>query len=57
VTTRDDIPSLVTEAPPIGMLTQKLRMMIPELMDCNQLMPQGYTGSIEFENLLSGAAS
>jgi hypothetical protein len=49
VATSDAIPGLATEALTIEMRTQKLRMMIPELMDCNQFMPQGYTGSIKFE--------
>lgn len=35
VATSDDIPGLVTEAPSLDVLVPKLRVMIPEMLDCN----------------------
>lgn len=49
VATSKDVPGLVTEASTIEALTQKLREMIPELMQMNRIMPPGYVGSITFE--------
>jgi len=42
----DDVPGLATEAETIELLTQKLRVMIPELLAANSV-PE--TGSIAFE--------
>jgi predicted RNase H-like HicB family nuclease len=37
VATSDDVPGLATEAPTVEALTEKLRTMIPELLEANQL--------------------
>ncbi len=49
VATSADIPGLATESSTIEALTQKLRMMIPELIDLNQMVPSDYRGAIAFE--------
>jgi len=49
VATSNDIPGLATEAPTIELLTDKLRLMIPELVFLNHLVPNNYTGSLSFE--------
>lgn len=49
VATSEDVPGLVTEASTIELLTQKLRVIIPELIVLNQIMPPDYVGSISFE--------
>lgn len=49
VATSEDVPGLVTEASTIEALTQKLREMIPELIQMNRIMPPDYVGSITFE--------
>lgn len=49
VATSEDVPGLVTEASTIEALTQKLREMIPELIQMNKIMPPDYVGSITFE--------
>lgn len=36
VATSDDVPGLVTEAPSFDALVQKLKVMIPELLDAQQ---------------------
>ena len=46
VATSDDVLGLATEAPTIEQLTQKLHIMIPELIQANQLLPEGYQGTI-----------
>lgn len=38
--TSDDVPGLATEAETIGLLAQKLRGMIPELLEANQVGPR-----------------
>ena len=43
----DDVPGLATEAETIELLTQKLRVMIPELLEANSVPAE--TGSIAFE--------
>lgn len=35
VATSDDVPGLATEAPTVEALTEKLRTMIPELLEAN----------------------
>lgn len=37
VATSDDVPGLTTEAPTVEALAEKLRIMIPELLEANQL--------------------
>jgi predicted RNase H-like HicB family nuclease len=49
VATSEDVLGLVTEASTIEALTQKLREMIPELIQMNRIMPPDYVGSITFE--------
>jgi len=39
VATSDDIPGLVTEADTVENLVEKLRVMIPELLEANGLAP------------------
>ena len=46
VATSNDVLGLATEAPTIEQLTQKLHIMIPELIQANQLLPEGYQGTI-----------
>jgi predicted RNase H-like HicB family nuclease len=38
VATSDDVPGMATEAPTIEALTAKLRILIPELLEANQLL-------------------
>jgi predicted RNase H-like HicB family nuclease len=49
VATSDDVPGLVTEAPTIEALADKLRTMIPELLEANDLLPDGSAETIAFE--------
>ncbi|HLO84980.1 MAG TPA: DUF1902 domain-containing protein [Nostocaceae cyanobacterium] len=49
VANSEDIPGLVTESYTIDMLTEKLRVMIPELLILNQIVPDNYSGTINFE--------
>jgi len=46
VATSDEVLGLATEAPTIEQLTQKLRFIIPELLQLNQLLPVNYQGLI-----------
>jgi predicted RNase H-like HicB family nuclease len=38
VATSKDVPGLATEAPTVEALTAKLRILIPELLEANQLL-------------------
>ncbi len=49
VATSDEVLGLATEAPTIAQLMQKLRFIIPELIQFNQLLPEDHQGSIDFE--------
>ncbi len=49
VATSEDVPGLATEASTIEALTEKLRTMIPELLEANPLIPQGNSAAIAFE--------
>ncbi|MCV3212535.1 DUF1902 domain-containing protein [Plectonema radiosum NIES-515] len=49
VATSEDVSGLVTEAETIEALTQKLRVMIPELVVLNKIVPSDYVSSITFE--------
>jgi hypothetical protein len=49
VATSEDNLGLATEASTIELLTQKLRQLIPELIQLNQLLPLDFQGSIGFE--------
>ncbi|BAY79610.1 hypothetical protein NIES25_60950 (plasmid) [Nostoc linckia NIES-25] len=44
-----DVPGLATEASSIEILTEKLRVMIPELIVLNGIIRSDYVGSITFE--------
>jgi predicted RNase H-like HicB family nuclease len=44
VATSEDVPGLVTEASTIEALMQKLRVMIPELIEMNEIVPPDYVG-------------
>jgi predicted RNase H-like HicB family nuclease len=46
VATSDEVLGLATEAQTIEQLTQKLHVMIPELIQANQLLPADYQGTI-----------
>ncbi len=48
VASSDDVPGLATEAETAEELVQKLKTLIPELLELNGLLP---TGSISFELL------
>jgi predicted RNase H-like HicB family nuclease len=39
VTTSEDVPGLATEADTIEALTEKLRVVVPELLEANQVLP------------------
>jgi predicted RNase H-like HicB family nuclease len=47
--TSDDVPGLATEAETIELLAQKLRVMIPELLQANHVVPAVATKTISFE--------
>jgi predicted RNase H-like HicB family nuclease len=47
VATSDEVLGLATEAQTIEQLTQKLHVMIPELIQANQLLPADYQGTIQ----------
>jgi predicted RNase H-like HicB family nuclease len=49
VATSDDVPGLATEASTIEALTEKLRIMVPELLEANQLLSGEEPDSIAFE--------
>jgi hypothetical protein len=40
VATSEDVPGLATEAPTIEGLADKLRTIIPELLEANRLLPR-----------------
>jgi predicted RNase H-like HicB family nuclease len=48
VATSEDVPGLVTEAPTMEALTEKLRTMIPELLEANGVLA-GVDKPIAFE--------
>jgi predicted RNase H-like HicB family nuclease len=41
VATSEDVPGLVTEAETIEALMQKLREIVPELLEANDVLPAG----------------
>jgi predicted RNase H-like HicB family nuclease len=47
VATSEDVPGLATEADTIEALTEKLRVVVPELLEANQVLPSG--SAISFE--------
>lgn len=40
VATSNDVPGLVTEAPDLEALMRKLRIMVPELLEANNRLPE-----------------
>jgi predicted RNase H-like HicB family nuclease len=49
VATSNDVPGLATEAETIEVLTEKLRVLIPELLEANQLLAGNQPEAISFE--------
>jgi predicted RNase H-like HicB family nuclease len=49
VATSDDVPGLTTESETIESLTEKLRVMIPELLEANELLSGNPAQPISFE--------
>lgn len=49
VATSDDVPGLATEAETIEALAEKLRTMVPELLEANQLFPRDRPKEVAFE--------
>jgi predicted RNase H-like HicB family nuclease len=49
VATSEDVPGLATEAPTLEALTEKLRIMIPELLEANAILSHSGSGAISFE--------
>jgi predicted RNase H-like HicB family nuclease len=49
VATSEDVPGLATEAPTVEALSERLRTMIPELLEANGLLPSGQLEAIVFE--------
>jgi predicted RNase H-like HicB family nuclease len=49
VATSADVPGLATEAPTVETLSEKLRTLIPELLEANQQLPGGPSEAIAFE--------
>ena len=49
IATSDDVPGLVTEAETIEILTHKLRVMIPELLEANHVLESEETSDISFD--------
>jgi len=50
VATSDDVPGLVTEADTLETLAERLRVMIPDILAANGLLPRDIeSGSISFE--------
>ena len=47
VATSDDVPGLVTEAETIEALDDKLKSMVPELLEANGCMPAGGAIAVE----------
>lgn len=45
----DDVPGLATEAETLETLTQKLRVMVPELLQLNSVIPQAHASTITIE--------
>jgi predicted RNase H-like HicB family nuclease len=49
VATSDDVPGLATEAATLEALTEKLRSLVPELLEANQLLGSDQPEAISFE--------
>jgi predicted RNase H-like HicB family nuclease len=49
VATSDDVPGLATEASTMEALAEKLRVLIPELLEANDVLPTAPTATISYE--------
>lgn len=49
VAVSDDVPGLATEAATLEALTEKLRILIPELLEANHRQTGGFGGELSFE--------
>ncbi len=49
VATSDDVPGLATESSSLEALTEKLRTLVPELLEANQVLPSGDATEFSFE--------
>lgn len=49
VATSEDVPGLATEAETLEALTQKLRSMVPELLQLNNIIPENQANTITLE--------
>ena len=49
VATSDDVPGLATEAATMEALTEKLRILVPELLVANEVLPTAVAGTISYE--------
>lgn len=49
VATSDDVPGLATEAETIEALTEKLRVIVPELLEANHLLAGDRPQEVAFE--------
>lgn len=49
VATSEDVPGLATEAETIEALTEKLRVLVPELLEANQLLAGEGPKEVAFE--------
>ena len=47
--TSDEVPGLATEAPTLEALVEKLRVMIPELLEANRALTDARRKEISFE--------
>ncbi len=48
VATSDDVPGLATGADTLDALIEKLKIVIPELLEANGILPQANTDGIRF---------
>lgn len=49
VATSDDVPGLVTEADSMEALAEKLRTMVPEMLEANQILPADSLEYVSFD--------
>ena len=49
VATSNDVPGLATEAATLEALTERLRILVPELLEANQLLGSDQPEAISFE--------
>jgi predicted RNase H-like HicB family nuclease len=49
VATSEDVPGLATEAPTVEALTERLRILIPELLEANEILTGTHPDAISFE--------